>query len=207
MHWRATSSRSGYDVKHLIRACCNSEAYALSSEPNATNRDDHQTFARYYPKRLQAEVLLDAFSEALGVATDFSGNPGKFPAGTRAVDLPDEAVPNTFLDVFGRPVRASSCECERVGEASLGQALALIGSPILEHKLKAQDGLPTRLANDARPVAEVIDDLYVRVLGRPVRAVEVEKARRFLGAQPDRRVAFESLVWSLLVSAEFLFNH
>jgi hypothetical protein len=200
-------ARNGYDVKHLIRVCCNSEAYALSVEPNATNRDDYQTFARYYPKRLQAEVLLDAFSDALGVATEFPGKPGTFPAGTRAVDLPDEAVPNTLLDVFGRPARASSCECERVGEASLGQALALIGSPTLEHKLKARQGLPTRLAGDARPVADVVDDLFVRVLARPASSGEIEKARRFLEAQSDRRVAFESLVWSLLVSAEFLFNH
>jgi hypothetical protein len=198
---------SRYDVKHLIRVCCNAEAYALSAEPNATNRGDHQTFARYYPRRLQAEVLLDAFSDALGVPTAFAGNPGKFPPGTRAIDLPDEAVPNTFLDVFGRPARASSCECERVGEASLGQALALIGSPLLEQKLTTQDGLPARLANDARPIAEVIDDLFVQVLARPARPDEIEKARRFLDAQPDRRVAFQSLAWSLLVSAEFLFNH
>jgi hypothetical protein len=199
--------RSGYDVKHLIRVCCNSEAYDLSAEPNATNRDDHQTFARYYPKRLQAEVLLDAFSDALGVPTDFSGGPGKFPAGTRAVELPDEAVPNSFLDVFGRPARASSCECERVGEASLGQALALIGSPILEQKLKAKDGLPARLASGARPVAQVVDDLFVRILGRPARSGEIEKARRFLAASSDRPEGLESLAWSLLVSAEFLFNH
>ncbi len=199
--------QSGYDVKHLIRVCCNSKAYALRSEPNATNRDDHQTFARYYPKRLQAEVLLDAFSDALGVPTDFSGGPGKFPAGTRAIDLPDEAVPNAFLDVFRPPARASSCECERVGEASLAQALALIGSPILEHKLKARESWPSRLAEDTRPISEIIDDLYRRVLGRPARADEVEKARQFVEAQSDRRVAFESLAWSLLVSAEFLFNH
>ena len=199
--------RSGFDVKHLIRVCCNSEAYALSSGPNAVNRDDHQTFARYYPKRLQAEVLLDAFSDALGVATDFSGGPGKFPPGTRAMDLPDEAVPNAFLDVFGRPARASSCECERVGEASLGQALALISSPLLEQKLKAAEGLPARSANDKRPIAEVVDDLFVRVLGRTARPGEVEKARRFLRAQADSRAAYESLAWSLLVSAEFLFNH
>jgi hypothetical protein len=199
--------RSGYDVKHLIRVCSNSEAYASSAEPSATNGDDHQTFARYYPRRLPAEVLLDALSDALGVPTDFSGKPGKFPPGTRAIDLPDEAVPNTFLDVFGRPARASSCECERVGEASLGQALALIGSPTLEQKLKAKEGLPSRLASDARPIAEVVDDLFVRVVARPARSGEIEKARQFVEAQPDRRVALESLVWSLLVSAEFLFNH
>jgi hypothetical protein len=121
--------------------------------------------------------------------------------------LPDEAVPSAFLDVFGRPARASSCECERVGEASLGQALALIGAPILEQKLKAKTGLPARLASDPRPVAQVVDDLFVRVLARHARPGEIVKARQFLEAQPIRRVAFESLAWLLLVSAEFMFNH
>jgi hypothetical protein len=152
-------------------------------------------------------VLLDAFSDALGVPTDFSGGPGKFPAGTRAVDLPDEAVPSSFLDVFGRPARVFSCECERDGEASLGQALALISSPVLEQKLKSKDGLPTCLASAPRPVAEIVDDLFVRILGRPARSGEIDKARRFLEARPDRREGLESLAWSLLVSAEFLFNH
>src|SRR5262249_27951146 len=149
---------SGYDVKHLIRVLCNSEAYALSALPNDSNRDDHQNFARYYPKRLQAEVLLDAFSQVLGVPTDFRGGPGRFPLGIRAIDLPDEAVPNDFLDVFGRPARASACECERVGEPSLGQALALIGSPLLEQKLTSKTGFVSDLTADSRPLARVIDD-------------------------------------------------
>ena len=198
---------SGYDVKHLIRVCCNSEAYALSAQPNASNREDHQGFARYYPRRLQAEVLLDAISQTLGVPTEFPGGPGKFPPGTRAIDLPDEAVPNAFLDMFGRPARASACECERVGEPSLGQALALIGSPVIEQKLSSKDGYVSELAADSRPLAAVVDDLFLRVLARPARADEVEKACRFLASQPDLRAAYQSLLWSLLATAEFMFNH
>lgn len=200
-------SASGYDVKHLIRVCCNSEAYGLSAEPNSSNRDDYQNFARYYPRRLQAEVLLDAFSQALGVPTAFPAGSGMFPPGTRAIDLPDEAVPNAFLDVFGRPARASACECERVGEPSLGQALALIGSPLLEQKLTAQEGYVSMLTVDSRPLEEVIDDIFVRVFSRRARADEINKALRFLNSKPDRRGAYQSLLWSLLVSAEFLFNH
>jgi len=198
---------SHYDVKHLIRVCCNSEAYALSAQPNASNHEDHQSFARYYPRRLQAEVLLDAISQTLGVPTEFPGGPGKFPPGTRAIDLPDKAVPNAFLDVFGRPVRASACECERVGEPSLGQALALIGSPVIEQKLSARSGYVADLAADGRPLTAIVDDLFVRVFARPPRADEVEKASRFIESQPDRRAAYQSLLWSLLVTAEFLFNH
>ena len=197
----------GYDVKHLIRVCCNSEAYALSSLPTASNRDDHQSYSRYYPRRLQAEVLLDAISQALGVPTEFPGGAGAFPVGTRAVDLPDEAVPNTFLDLFGRPARSSSCECERVGEASLGQALALIGSPIIEQKLTAKTGYVSEIVTDKRSVDVVVNDIFMRILGRPASSGEVEKAVRFVESQPDRRSSYQSLLWSLLATAEFMFNH
>ncbi|HKI18233.1 MAG TPA: DUF1553 domain-containing protein, partial [Isosphaeraceae bacterium] len=198
---------SGYNLKHLIRVCCDTDSYALSAEPISANREDHQNFARYYPRRMSAEVLLDAFSQVLEVPTEFPGGPGKFPRGTRAIDLPDEAVPNAFLDVFGRPARASACECERVNEPSLGQALALIGSPLLEEKLSAKEGYVARLVAANRPVTEAVHDLFLRVYARPPRPEELEKARRFLESEPDRLEAFRSLLWSLLVSAEFLLNH
>jgi hypothetical protein len=198
---------SGYDLKHLIRVCCDTDSYALSAEPISANREDHQNFARYYPRRMSAEVLLDAFSQVLEVPTEFPGGQGKFPRETRAIDLPDEAVPNAFLDVFGRPARASACECERVNEPSLGQALALIGSPLLEEKLSAKEGYVARLAAGDRPVAEAVHDIFLRAYARPPRPEELEKARRFLESEPDRLEAFRSLLWSLLVSAEFFLNH
>ncbi|MGC4089157.1 MAG: DUF1553 domain-containing protein [Polyangiaceae bacterium] len=92
----------GYDVKQLIRAICNSIAYRLDSRPNEGNSHDTQTFARFHPRRLTAEVLLDGISQVLDVPAEFSGGPGKFPIGTRAIDLPDENVPSQFLDLFGR---------------------------------------------------------------------------------------------------------
>ncbi len=92
---------SGYDVKHLIRTITGSAAYRLSSTPQPGNKLDKQNFARFYPKRLTAEVLLDGMSQVLDVPTEFAGGPGAFPVGTKAVDLPDENVPLNFLDVFG----------------------------------------------------------------------------------------------------------
>ncbi|MFQ5734510.1 MAG: DUF1549 and DUF1553 domain-containing protein, partial [Planctomycetaceae bacterium] len=84
--------KSGYDVKHLIRVITNSYAYRLGSRPNGSNRDDTQSFARFYPRRLTGEVLLDGISQVLGVPTNFPGGPGTFPQGTRAIELPDENV-------------------------------------------------------------------------------------------------------------------
>ena len=198
---------SGYDVKHLIRLICNSHAYALESAPNEWNRDDAQTFARFYPRRLTAEVLLDGISQVLDVPTQFSGGPGAFPAGTRAIELPDENVPASFLDVFGRPARTSACECERVDAPGLSQALTLINSVEIQQKLTAKDGYAARLASNELSHDVNARDIFLRVLGRPARSEELAAAVEFLASAEDRADAYRSLLWSLLATNEFLFNH
>lgn len=196
-----------YDVKHLIRVICNSAAYSISSVPNENNRDDAQSYARYYPRRLGAEVLLDAVGQVLDVPTKFRAVAGEFPSGTRAIDLPDEAVPSHFLDVFGRPARNSACECERVDSPALGQTLELVNSGELQAKLTADKGYVARLAGNGRPHAENVADVFLRVFGRPPRDNERDTAVTFLESQPNRKTAYASLLWSLLATNEFLFNH
>src|SRR5262249_17879528 len=100
---------SKYDVKALIRAITASRTYQLSSRPNATNEKDGQNYSRALLRRLPAEVLLDAVSQATGAPERFPGE----PPGTRAIQLWDNKVPHYFLKAFGRPERSGSCECER----------------------------------------------------------------------------------------------
>ncbi|MBI1914796.1 MAG: DUF1549 domain-containing protein [Planctomycetes bacterium] len=198
---------SGYNVKHLIRVICNSAAYGLGSVPNEDNQDDVQSFARYYPRRLPAEVLLDAIGQVLESPTKFKSVAGDFPSGTRAIDLPDEAVPSHFLDVFGRPARNSACECERVDAPALGQTLALVSSAEIQEKLTSDKGYVARLAGKGKPHEENVRDIFVRVFARPPRPRERTTAVRFLESQTDRKEAYGSLLWSLLATNEFLFNH
>src|SRR5436305_9429232 len=73
----------GYDVRHVIKLVMASRAYALSSEPNETNRDDEVNYSHVPPRRLTAEQLLDAQHVAAGVAPEFAG----YPAGTRAAQI------------------------------------------------------------------------------------------------------------------------
>src|SRR5262245_56069154 len=87
---------SGFDVKAVTRQILASRTYQLSSVASAGNRDDEQNFSRYYVKRLPAEVLLDAVSQATGVAETFDG----FPPGTRAIELWDNRLPSYFLEIF-----------------------------------------------------------------------------------------------------------
>ena len=198
---------SGYNVKHLIRVICNSTAYGLSSVPEETNKDDVQSFARYYPRRLPAEVLLDGIGQVLDSPTKFRSVSGDFPPGTRAIDLPDEAVPSQFLDVFGRPARNSACECERVDAPALGQTLALISAPEIQNKLMDDKGYVKRLAGNAKSHRDNVHDIFLRVFGRAPRPRELATAVKFLEAETDRKEAYASLLWSLLATNEFLFNH
>ncbi|NQV26670.1 MAG: DUF1553 domain-containing protein [Rhodopirellula sp.] len=198
---------SGYDVRHLIRVITNSAAYGLSSEPTAHNKDDIQSFARFPLRRLSAEVLLDGLSQVLEVPTEFAGGPGKFPVGTRAIELPDENVPTSFLDVFGRPGRTSACECERSDDPALAQALELVNSKEIQKKLTAKDGYVARLSTNENSHAANVREIFLKVFAREARSEESDAAIAFLESEPDRAEAYRTLMWSLLATNEFLFNH
>lgn len=195
--------RSGFNVKHLIRSITTSYAYGLESAPHAGNAGDTQTFARFYPRRLTAEVLLDGVSQVLEVPTAFPG----MPPGTRAIELPDENVAAHFLDVFGRPARMSACECERVDSPALTQALELVNSTEIQRKLTDKTGYAARLAASDKSHADLANPIFVRVMSRQPQPQELKAAIEFLAAEPDRAEACRSLLWSLLATNEFLFNH
>lgn len=194
-----------FDMKHLIRTICNSQTYQLAAEPNSWNRNDKQNFSRYYPKRLNAEVLLDAINQVTGTTTGFGGA----PAGTRAVQLPDNGFTSYFLTVFGRPEASSACECERSSEANLAQSLHLLNSSEIQGKLTAAGGSAARLAADKdRPHAEKIRELYLLAFARPplddetaIAIAHIEKCG------DDVKRAYEDIVWALINTKEFLFNH
>ena len=199
---------SGYDLRHLIGRIAGSRAYRLSSQPTSSNRLDTQSYARFYPRRLKAEVLLDAFSQVLDVPTVFPGDRGgKFPIGTRAIELPDENVSVHFLDVFGRPDRRSACECERTDDPALAQALELVSSKEIQRKLSEKAGYATRLATNGKSHSENIPRLFLRVFARRPGEIELRTALEYLESESDRSVAYQSLLWALLATNEFLFNH
>jgi hypothetical protein len=195
---------SGFDLKELVRTITNSTVYQLSAEPNAFNASDKQNFSRYYPRRLNAEVLLDSIDLLTGTTTRFSG----LPAGTRAVQLPDASVNSYFLTVFGRPEGASACECERTGDANLAQSLHLLNSADIQGKLQAPQGRVATLAADKQRSDEAkIVELYLQAFSRLPDADELDVALRHLAAQPDKKQGLEDIVWALINTKEFLFNH
>jgi hypothetical protein len=196
---------SGYDLKHLIRTLATSRVYGLSSVPTELNAGDRQSYARRYPKRLPAEVLLDAIGRVSGSPPTFAG----LPPGTRAIELPDESVASSFLDTFGRPRRDSACECERVGSASLGQSLALLNSAEIQARIGAAGGLAETLAQADGPSDDIkISSLFWSAFGREPTGTERAAALDHLSRHDSgrRREAFEDLLWALVNAKEFQFS-
>jgi hypothetical protein len=204
----------GFDVKHLIRTIMNSGAYQLSSEANATNQSDNIYYSRYIVKRLTGEVILDAMSQVTGVPAAFAG----YPAGTRALQLPDVQVQSEFLSVFGRPKRVICDAAERSMDPSIAQALHVINGDTLNKKLSAADGTVALFVKLGLSDTKILDHVFLSAYGRyptddergPMLAA-LAKAREVKGSadtQRDaRRQALEDMMWAMLTSKEFLFNH
>jgi hypothetical protein len=194
-----------FDLKHLVRTITTSTVYQLAAEPNDWNQDDKQNFSRYYPKRMNAEVLLDAIDQVTGTQTVFNG----VPAGTRAVQLPDTGFNSYFLTVFGRPEASSACECERSSEANLAQSLHLLNSSEIQSKLTAANGSAARLAGDqSRPHEQKIRELYLLTFSRDPTTEETSIALAHIQKnEKDAKRAYEDIVWALINTKEFLFNH
>lgn len=210
-------TESGYDLRALVRTLTQSHAYQLSSTPNPYNAVDRQAYSHYYPKRMTAEVMLDSIDMVTGSKTDFAD----LPAGTRAISLPDNSYnrASPFLKVFGRPEGASVCECERVQSASLAQSLHLMNAADVKAKLSATGGRAEALSKAEMPEPKRIRELYLAAFSREPTADEVrisenhvskprtDAAGKPLDSQRAKRNGYEDLVWALLNTKEFLYNH
>jgi hypothetical protein len=206
-----------YDVKHLIRTIVKSAAYERSSAPLPGNAADDRFYSHYLIRRLPAEVILDAYSDITGVASQFAiffdGKPVfNFSPGTRSLQLPDVRIASQFLDSFGRPERVQTCSCERQQDSSVTQALHLNNGQTLNDKLRAKGSRIERWVKDKTDDEQSIRQLFLMALCREPSPGEVQKFKELMtGAAQDkntsRRQVLEDLFWALLTGREFLFNH
>jgi len=195
---------SKYDLKAFTRTLLNSRLYQLGSRTKPSNAGDEQNFSHALPKALPAEVLLDAICQATGVAEKFNG----WPEGYRAIQVWDNRMPSYFFQIFGRPVRATVCECERSNEPSIAQALHLMNSEEIMGKVRSREGTARRLARSDKTPREIIEELYLGTLSRfPTDKERALMLQVFAEAGEDRRAAVEDVLWALLNTRGFVYNH
>jgi hypothetical protein len=207
-----------FDLKALMRAILQSESWQRSSETLPENNGDQRQYSRFFPRRLPAEVLLDAVAQVTDVPTEFTRivYPGAdfkptdaYPKGTRAIQLKDSAVESYFLQTFGRNQRRITCECERSDEPSMVQVLHLSNGDTLNGKLAVAENRLGRWLRDIPTNEQLVREVFMTCLSRaPTEQEEAETLAMLASATPDeRRVVLEDLVWGIVSSREFLFNH
>jgi hypothetical protein len=202
-----------HDLRKLMRLIVTSRAYQLSGKSTPDNRDDLTNYSHFYPRPLEAEVLLDAISDVTGVPETFTNaivDPakatGQAPPGTRAIQLREpDLFYSRFLDVYGRPNRLTLPERSR--KANLNQALNMLAGSVYHDKLSAPHGRLQRLLASGKPDAEILSELYLAAFARTPTPAETQTILPMLAAAPQRDDAWKDLFWAILCSREFAENH
>jgi len=149
-------------------------------------------------------VLLDAICQVTGSPEKFNG----WPIGSRAIEVWDNRMPSYFFRIFGRPQRTTVCACERGDSPSITQALHLMNSPELQAKLSAHDGNTRRWANSTADAETVLETIYLTALARrPHRSERTLMLDLLNDSAVPRQTAIEDILWTVMNSKEFLYNH
>lgn len=169
---------SGFDTREMLRTICKSRVYQHSIESNRWNEDDLINFSHAIPRRLPAEVLFDAIHVATGSQPKIAG----IPAGFRAAQIPDAGVKVPFLDDFGRPVRESSCECERSSGMVLGPVMKLVNGPTVANAVTDANNEISRLVASTSDDRELVRKVFLRILCREPNEDEINLALAAMNA-------------------------
>ncbi len=190
-----------FDLRHLMRTIVGSRAYQASIVTNEWNATDRDNFSHAVPRRLAAEELMDAVSSAAGARAHFPD----VPEDTAASQLVDPHIGKEgFLDVFGRPPRDSSCECERRSDFSLPQALNLVNGKTISDAVADPKGRVAALVLSGKGDEAIVDELYLAALGRlPTREEQLRGVTYLSNGTKGSRA--QDLLWALLNSKAFLY--
>jgi hypothetical protein len=198
-----------YDVKQLFRLILNSQTYQLSSLARSDRPEAEANFAFYVPRRLDAEVLIDALNQISGTTESYSSaipEPFTFiPESQRSIALPDGSITSSFLEMFGRPSRDTGEESERNNRITATQRLHLLNSTQVQKKIEQGPKLQA-LLRAKKPPREIVGDLYYTLLSRPPTDEERAAIAQYAG-KANGYAAGVDLTWALINSTEFLYRH
>ena len=191
-----------FDIRKLASDMLNSRTYQLSTQANEWNAWDDKDFSHARIRRLRAEVLLDCISQVTETSDRLSG----LPLGGRAIEIPDGASNNYFLETFGRATRRTPCSCEVSTSPTLSQALHLLNGETTSGKIEEGGVIDKNLSQGKSPM-QVVDTLYLTCFARTPTMAERNSIQSTLSHSKDVRQDLVDLFWALLNSNEFIFNH
>jgi hypothetical protein len=209
---RAEFVKSGYDMKHMLRMILVSQTYHLSSVyDGAKEKELAPLFAFYQPRRLGAEVLIDAINKVTGsteLYTSAIPEPFTFvPANKPAVALPDGSISSSFLEIFGKPARATGMENERINRISDTQKRHLLNSTHVRNKIE-KGSILSKIYGSSLKRPQIIDELYLTILARYPNSDEISWINSYVTlSKLSQRDAGIDVAWALINSDEFLFRH
>jgi hypothetical protein len=184
---------NGFDVKYLIRAICNSDAYQRSSVSSADAASvDLDVYSRRELRVMTPEQLYDSLAVVLGQAA-------KGEAKDKTVKKGPQSPRDNFINFF-RVEDMNPLEYQN----GIPQALRLMNSPFTNKS----DVVAAQLTSGTKTPAEAIDKIYLTALARRPNARELERLTAYVnrpGATP--RAAYGDILWVLLNGSEFVHNH
>lgn len=206
-------ARDGFSLKRLMRRMARSSAYQLSSRFDGEWKDRYTPyFARHYVRRLTAEQAHDAICQATGVFGNYKQRdmvygtelpPLKFWTEAPTPEEVNDGEAKAFTRTFGQSNRE---QADRQPGGSILQAMALMNSPFVNRRVKAEGGSRVaQLVQSNLPNTEVVEALYLATLSRPPTPEERKVAISWLDT--DRKQGAEDLQWSLLNKLDFVFNY
>jgi len=189
-----------FDFRKLVRDICNSATYQRATKANESNSLDNSNFSKATIRRIRAEVMLDCISQVTETKDKFRG----LPPDASATEVADGKNTSYFLTTFGRSEHKLVCSREEVGP-TLSQALHLINGDTVEGKIAG--GVLDKLVKAKPTPKEAIEEMYLRCLGRKPNDTEMQKLEEQVKAEPEPNKAYADILWALLNSKEFMFNH
>jgi Protein of unknown function (DUF1549)/Protein of unknown function (DUF1553) len=187
-----------FDLKYLIRAITSSRVYQLSSAGSSPSSNVYRLFGRMPVRGLTPEQLYENLIMATGLPREVV---------PRALVVRNNSPRGEFIERF-----ASQEERPADRQTSILQALTLMNGRLVDDATSFGRG-PTVTAvadSDFLDTKGRIETLYLAALTRFPRPAELERLIPYVesgGPSLDTKKALADVLWSLLASAEFVFNH
>ena len=200
--------QSKFDIRLLEKLILQSRTYQLTSVPNATNRLDRTNYSHSFIRPMMAEVVVDVLNAATGTKEVFGPDA---PPGCRAIEVGSSRLQNQpaayAFRVFGRPPRTANCDCERAMEPGLSQKLFLLADPNMQRKVNDPANRLKDLLARHKDDNAALEELVIATLSRLPTDKERASFASYREKHKERQAAFHALLWALVNTTEFIFNH